>query len=400
MRGMLNVGAVVVAASSLAGSAAASPPVVQAGQAHAQKVLAQVNALDVHFGRVVDAWDGARIRLVVSERDLVANKVALGRARRQRRIADQRLARVVVAIYENGEPTLPQILVGATSISDLVDRLEAFKTIDAYDRQLANHAARAQTWLTKTRMRLRETERMRRATLTGLSVERGQIGTMLARRRRLLASIRSQVAVLQRREAAQQHALAVAARTRLAREQTRLAQQAAGRAAAARTAAERAATATTTTQSTAPQTDPISTTPAPTTDTATPTTTSTPIPVPTPVLGAGHPQAATIALRYLGVPYQWGGASPTGFDCSGLVMYVYAQLGIQLPHYAAAQYTYGVPVPRDQLQPGDLVFYDGLSHVGIYIGNGDIVHAPHTGDVVKISPLAQGGLTYDGARRI
>ena len=400
MPGMLNVGAVVAAASTLVGSAATSPPALQAGQAHAQKVLAQVNALDVHFGRVVDAWDGARIRLAVSKRDMAANKVALGRARRQRRIADQRLARVVVAIYENGEPTLPQILVGATSISDLVDRLEAFKTIDAYDRQLASQAARAQTWLTKTRMRLRETERMRRSTLTGLSVERGQIGTMLARRRRLLASIRSQVAVLQRREAAQQHALAVAARARLAREQTLLAQRAAGRAAAARTAAERAATATTTTQSTAPQTDPISTTPAPTTDTATPTTTSTPIPVPTPVLGAGHPQAATIALSYLGVPYQWGGASPTGFDCSGLVMYVYAQLGIQLPHYAAAQYTYGVPVPRDQLQPGDLVFYDGLSHVGIYIGNGDIVHAPHTGDVVKISPLAQGGLTYDGARRI
>ena len=77
-----------------------------------------------------------------------------------------------------------------------------------------------------------------------------------------------------------------------------------------------------------------------------------------------------MALQYLGVKYRWGGESPkTGFDCSGLVAYVYAQLGIQLPHSAAAQYGLGAPVPRDDLQPGDLVFFNGLSHVGIYIGD-------------------------------
>jgi cell wall-associated NlpC family hydrolase len=79
---------------------------------------------------------------------------------------------------------------------------------------------------------------------------------------------------------------------------------------------------------------------------------------------------------------------------------VYAQLGISLPHYAAAQYGYGTPVSRDQLQPGDLVFFDGLNHVGIYIGGGQMVHAPHTGDVVKISPISEFGAGYVGARRI
>ena len=69
-------------------------------------------------------------------------------------------------------------------------------------------------------------------------------------------------------------------------------------------------------------------------------------------------EAATIALHYLGVPYLWGGATPDGFDCSGLVMYVYNQLGISLPHFAAAQYGLGSPVARDQLQPGDLVFFE------------------------------------------
>jgi cell wall-associated NlpC family hydrolase len=105
-------------------------------------------------------------------------------------------------------------------------------------------------------------------------------------------------------------------------------------------------------------------------------------------------------MRYLGVPYVWGGASPSGFDCSGLVMYVFAQLGISLPHYAAAQYGFGTPVPADQLQPGDLVFFDGLGHVGIYIGGGQMIHAPHTGDVVKISPISEFGSGYVGARRL
>jgi peptidoglycan DL-endopeptidase CwlO len=79
---------------------------------------------------------------------------------------------------------------------------------------------------------------------------------------------------------------------------------------------------------------------------------------------------------------------------------VYAQLGISLPHYAAAQYQLGTPVARSQLQPGDLVFFDGLAHVGIYVGGGQVVHAPRTGDVVKISPISDWGNGYVGARRI
>jgi cell wall-associated NlpC family hydrolase len=110
-----------------------------------------------------------------------------------------------------------------------------------------------------------------------------------------------------------------------------------------------------------------------------------------------------IAKRYLGVPYVWGGGSPAeGFDCSGLVLFVYAQVGVSLPHYAAAQYNYGVPVSRDQLEPGDLVFFDGLSHVGIYIGNDEFIQAPRTGDVVKISSIDEPSYAtaYAGARRV
>ncbi len=113
-------------------------------------------------------------------------------------------------------------------------------------------------------------------------------------------------------------------------------------------------------------------------------------------------RAAAIAERYLGVPYVWGGASPSGFDCSGLVMYVYAQLGVHLPHFAAAQYRDGRHVRVDGLRPGDLVFFDDLNHVGIYVGGGRFIHAPHTGDHVRISSLAGGWYAehYDGATRV
>ena len=113
-------------------------------------------------------------------------------------------------------------------------------------------------------------------------------------------------------------------------------------------------------------------------------------------------RAVGIAERYLGVPYVWGGASPSGFDCSGLIMYVYAQLGIDLPHFAAAQFRDGRHVRMDQLRRGDLVFFDDLNHVGIYIGGGRFIHAPHTGDHVRISSLSSGWYAenYDGATRV
>jgi peptidoglycan DL-endopeptidase CwlO len=117
---------------------------------------------------------------------------------------------------------------------------------------------------------------------------------------------------------------------------------------------------------------------------------------------ATHGGVVGIAMQYLGTPYVYGGASPSGFDCSGFIMYVFAQVGVSLPHNAAAQYGSGVPVSSDQLQAGDLVFFNGLGHAGIYIGGGLFVHSPHTGDVVKVSSLSDSwyAATYVGARRI
>lgn len=105
------------------------------------------------------------------------------------------------------------------------------------------------------------------------------------------------------------------------------------------------------------------------------------------------------ALAYHGVPYLWGGETPSGFDCSGLVLYVFRQHGVNLPHYSGSQFLLGEKVAPASLQPGDVVFFGSpIHHVGIYIGGGYFIHAPRTGDFVKISKLS-GRKDYAGARR-
>ena len=119
--------------------------------------------------------------------------------------------------------------------------------------------------------------------------------------------------------------------------------------------------------------------------------------------GGGNPSRAAksevvdIAMRYLGSPYRWAASGPNSFDCSGFTMYVYAQVGVSLPHSSRAQYGSGERVSRSNLQPGDLVFFGSpIHHVGIYVGGGNMIHAPRTGDVVKIAPLHS---NYVGACR-
>jgi cell wall-associated NlpC family hydrolase len=117
------------------------------------------------------------------------------------------------------------------------------------------------------------------------------------------------------------------------------------------------------------------------------------------------PQAVRLAMSFSGTPYVWGGSRPGGFDCSGLTYYVYGQLGIRLPRVAEDQARVGIPVPREQLRPGDLVFFADSSgyigHMGMFIGNGKMLHAPQTGDVVRVADITTGSYArrYAGARR-
>ena len=121
---------------------------------------------------------------------------------------------------------------------------------------------------------------------------------------------------------------------------------------------------------------------------------------PTPSVGE---RAAHIALGAVGIPYRWGGESPSsGFDCSGLVRWAYGRLGIELPHSSYALYGEGRRVSRSRMKPGDLLFFEGLGHVGLYLGRGRMVHAPRSGRDVEIVRLAGSnyGSRLIGARRV
>ena len=427
----------VAAAAGLASTASAEPPQLSAKRAEAAQILDQISAIDERLSVITERYDGAHVHLHAAEARLAFERTELRRARKQYRRAVNQLARLLVSLYTDGSASPLDVIVGARSVEEMLSVADAQDAISRERSEIATTARltrqRVQTAVAALQAdRVQARRSVAEIAQTRRSVERG-----LARRQRLLASVRTQISELQAQErlrqrrllAAAQARLAAAAAARAAREREAAAHAAAlaraqAKVAARRVAARRAAAAarahapppapTTTAQTqqadpapapaAAPHTDPAApaTTADATTQPAPPPPPAAVAPPPAVPAAAGHSQAAQTALGYVGVPYRWGGSTPAGFDCSGLVSYVYAQLGIQLPHYAAAQYGYGSPVGRDQLQPGDLVFFDNLAHVGIYIGGDEFVDAPHTGTVVRIDSLSDPWYSsrYVGARRI
>jgi cell wall-associated NlpC family hydrolase len=132
---------------------------------------------------------------------------------------------------------------------------------------------------------------------------------------------------------------------------------------------------------------------------------TTTVPVAAPGGSTRGAQALDIARRFMGTPYRWGGETPaTGFDCSGLMQYAFKQLGVDIPRVSQDQFRSGTPVPREALQPGDLVFFQrggDVHHVGMYVGGNSFLHAPRSGDVVKVTSLSEPHYAngYAGARR-
>ena len=353
-------------ATTIAG--ARSTPQIRAAQAHERAVMAQVDAIGRDLQLAEDQWANAQHRLALVNASLRQNEYRLHVAKGNLRSAQQRLQARLYSLYVNGAPSTIDVIAGAHSLSQLIDRAESAQVLSNQDAALGQQALSFEHSVQARERQLHQLKLKREQTVREAAARKQQRASELAQQKRLLASIHSSISQLQAQEAARERAARAAAEARLKAEL------------AARKAQEQAAAAQTTQSSSAPTIAP-----------------PPPVSVPTGGSGAGHAAAASIALRYLGVPYVYGGASPSGFDCSGLVMYVYAQLGISLPHYTVAQWNATQPVSSPA--PGDLVFFNGLGHVGIYIGGGRFVNAPHTGSVVRIDSISSFG-GYDGARRV
>ncbi|MHB1138131.1 MAG: C40 family peptidase, partial [Microthrixaceae bacterium] len=202
-----------------------------------------------------------------------------------------------------------------------------------------------------------------------------ELESSVAEQQQLLDSTKGELAAAVQAEQQRQAAAAAAAAKAAAEAQQRAAQEQAAARQTRTTAAPRA------TSSTAPRGGGAPAAPAPTPE---------PLPASAPRSGAGGAIAA--AQTMLGVPYRYGGSTPSGFDCSGLMLWSWNQVGVSLPRTSGAQRAATQRITRDQLQPGDLVFYGNpVSHVGMYVGGGQMIHSPHTGDVVKISPIDRMG---------
>ena len=323
-------------------------------------MLAQINAMDAQLEKAVEAWNGANVRLDQIKHDLEVNRSRLETAKKNLASARARVSERLVALYTTNAPDALSILLGASSLGDLIDRLDSANRIAEEDARIAAEVTRYRTEVQSRQQALVKAESDQEKVVAERASQRASIQSQLAERQALYSSIKDQITQLETAERERQARLAAQAKAAAKNQQP------------------------------APE-------PAPSSGSSggSPTP-SAPAPPP-----SSHSSVVSIALQYLGVPYVWGGASPSGFDCSGLTMYAYAKVGVYLPHNAAMQYGMGTPVSRSQLAPGDLVFFNGLSHVGMYIGGGRFVHAPHTGDVVKISSLSEYwySATYVGARR-
>jgi peptidoglycan DL-endopeptidase CwlO len=353
---------------------ALADPTVAEKRAEAGQVLEQVQQLDASLAQVIQAYDLATERLNRVHQALRENGKNLAIARASLKRAQHRYAARLREIYTSGGgDSALDVLVGATSLDDLLNRINTTSRIASADAQIVQQVQSFRNEVQKREARLKQARRSAASLVAERAAARHSVESQLAQRRQLLSSIRGQIAQLQAQERARQAELRRELQARLAAQEQQAREQALGNTFSAPAPAESTGSS-----------DPATSAPS------------------TPVTAPSRGNVVAIAMRYLGVPYRWGGASPsTGFDCSGFTMYVYAQVGIALPHYTGSQYAMGVPVPRSQLQPGDLVFFDGLGHEGLYVGNNQFIHAPHTGDVVKISSISGWyASTYVGARRV
>jgi cell wall-associated NlpC family hydrolase len=286
--------------------------------------------------------DAVQARLDKTTRDLKVARYRLS-------VARTNLSNRAVAMYKQQPTDILDVVFSSGSFSSLVDEMKTIQELSANDSNIVDEVHAAADAVKQKRDQAVADRAEARQLVAQVKAKKDSIAATVAQRQQILNTAKAEVKKIQHEEAV-----------------------AAAKAAAAARAAAAAAAA-------AARSIPSS-----------PSGWVHPRPGVNP--GAGHPEVIAIARKYLGIPYVYGAANPSvGFDCSGLVMYCYAQLGISLAHYSGYQQNEGTPVSMAALIPGDLVFegYPVSYHVALYAGGGQVIEAPHTGDVVKYSSVSR-----------
>jgi cell wall-associated NlpC family hydrolase len=334
---------VLVGIFALAGSASATPT-VSSKRAEAVRAKAQIDQMDVQIGVVGNRWQGAQYNLGLTNKKLNATRISLGIARKSLNAARHSLARRLISVYQdqgNASDSTVAILFQASSIQDMIDRVDAAQRISDHDTRVVKQVTTLRDQTAAEAASLEKMQVKQQALVAEMSSQWNALKAKQRARQAYYNSVKREIASLEAE--AQRQAQLDAARAR----QT------------------------------------VASYNAPTSSPASPSRPH--VAVPASSIGAAVVQAA---MSRLGLPYVWGAAGPDSFDCSGLVVWSFAQAGRPgMPHYTGSLMAGGTPVSTSDLQPGDLVFFYGGSHVGIYIGGGQFVHAPHTGTVVQVASL-------------
>jgi peptidoglycan DL-endopeptidase CwlO len=394
------------------------PPIARAdtsainqAQDDLQALRQLVDKLDSDLSAADEDYNQAAERLKQIQAAQTKTRSELAQAKKDLDAAQQQLMGRLVEIYKGGSSDMLDVLLGATDFSELVSRFEQLGRIGEQDQALIAQVDGYVTQVANRQSELAKQEKDEKTKAAQLADAEKKVAERLAAQTKALQGKEVQLAQLKKEEQARQVALAAAAKQAAAKAAAEAAQQAAAakQAAADKAARDLAARQATTT------TDRAGTPVTPRHTTSTTPATSPPETPPdnsgdsgsTPATDSGDNSGSTasetrakvvdIALSYLGVPYVWAGSSPNGFDCSGFVEYVFAKVGVNLPHSSAMQYQTGTHVSKSDLQPGDLVFfYSPIHHVGIYIGNGNMVNS--RGGGVQIDSAFWS--SYVGATRV
>ena len=290
--------------------------------------------------------------LAQTRSQIASTQVELDQATADLQASTAQLDGRAASIYRSGPVDVLAVFVGAVDFEDFISRLDLMRRIGHSDASLVASVkdAKARVETAQSSLESREAEQV--ALRDQARAKQTQYEQALADQKSYLSTINSQLKTLIEQERIRQEKLA----------------------------AERAAAAAAALKAKAQANTPKN---LPAFDVS--------------KLGGTHAAAVAVAKKYLGVPYLWGGTTPAGFDCSGLVQYAYAQVGVSLPRTSREQFHVGTYIPPgrlDLLGPGDLVFFgyhgdaDQIHHVGMYVGGGDFINAPQTGDVVRIASLA------------
>jgi cell wall-associated NlpC family hydrolase len=331
LAGLLALGASV---------ATTEPAAIAAKRAEVARIQGQLEAINRQVESAAEAYNGARYELGKVNDRIAENTALTKQTERDLKSEQELLADRLRHIYATPEPSLADVLLSSGSIVAAADEMDLLDQVGRQDAAVVSGLREHRVTLAKLRAQLVDDRARAADQVAAKAREKAKVEGLLAERQAVLDSASKQLKGLLKAEK-EREAAAAAAAAALAR---------------------------------ARQANAFSTGGVPL---------NTPVPS-----GNANAEAAAIALRYLGVPYVWGGASPSGFDCSGLASYAYAQVGKSVPHYTRAEWAAFPQVAAGDLQPGDLVFFYNLDHVGIYLGGDQFVQAPHTGDVVKVSQLS------------